>query len=1320
MASSTQYTQEYQKAVTAYIQGNYDQAATIVDKLVTTRPDDPNIRLLRGHIFCCQEQYQPAQEQYELVLNLTSDPELINCANESLSKTLELVGTGGMNGGNAYDSEWNSDEPTGLQMGHTLIQHNQPAPQTESVSSEFQSSESVLEEVSAPTPDESLLEEFELDPFAALETPVSDPNLAWSDIPTDLGDLNLETDIADLNFEQDSGLEDEDLDSENEMTMLMPNQPEISGLDSELVAPVGDAGLDNLDNLFGDPFDTDIGDSDLFATEIPQAWSAENQSTPMSLTLESGEAALDVPLATEADMSFDFDPNALRDLGELGDLEGLGDIADLEEFDSLEDFDLDNISDLSGDLSDFAMPEAVAIDESATEIQLEANSPTPEPLENLFPEEVFPVEATSEPSAPDLIPDFATETPLPMESSLEEAIPTDLGFDFDLSWEDESRSSPEPDSPLGELLADDLVPSDEQSPEEPLPAEAESSLGALFGDDLAAPAEAQSLDEMEWAADSEAEPALGELFADALGTPDDPSLGLDALDFGEGGFADETDLVTEMPLEAEEALFSFESESDLPSLSDGATSVYLEPEPGLELDSALEESLESAPVPDAADLMEFTDTELPLDLAEISNDDDLTAFLEPAGSTPESETSVPAFDLEAIPAALDEEDEEDLFGDFSTQAPSATTWDESEDLDTVFMDLGANTEATTTPPTITTFADPDAQDLDLELLEIPELEAFGAEIEALDLGQVESESSESLFGDTPQLDTDTFQTSEAPLPGELGHEPEIPINETFAIVPDDLDLSAELSQLPDLDFGEANSDIATPISAELEDLSAFTQETPAPGPVLTSVPVAPKSIAAPIASVAPASSDTAVSFGKRNTTTALTVGVVSALASGLVGLGISQGNNVPSALLGGVAGGLAGGVAAYGLGRRNVDHIKRCTTDLQAQFNAVITGDMSATATVFSQDELGQLATSFNTMTQSIQSVMSESQQKAEENERQRDDLQRQVIRLLDDVEGAARGDLTVQAEVTADVLGAVADSFNLTIFNLRKIVQQVKVAARQVNKGATDNETFARSLSSDALRQAEELAVTLNSVQMMTNAIQRVAESAKEANQVARNATEAAMRGGEAVERTVAGILQIRETVAETTRKVKHLAESSQEISKIVGLISQISARTNLLALNASIEAARAGESGKGFAIVADEVRQLADRAAKSSKEIEQIVLQIQSETGAVMTAMEEGTQQVIEGTRRAEQAKHSLEDIIQVSSQIDNLVRSITSATVEQTETARSMAQVMQSVELTAQATSQEAQRVSDSLQNLVTVARDLQSSVERFKVEQTEEQG
>jgi len=114
---------------------------------------------------------------------------------------------------------------------------------------------------------------------------------------------------------------------------------------------------------------------------------------------------------------------------------------------------------------------------------------------------------------------------------------------------------------------------------------------------------------------------------------------------------------------------------------------------------------------------------------------------------------------------------------------------------------------------------------------------------------------------------------------------------------------------------------------------------------------------------------------------------------------------------------------------------------------------------------------------------------------------------------------------------------------------------------------------------------------------------------------------------------------------------------------------------------------------------------------------MQIQSEIGSVMTAMEEGTQQVIKGTKLAEEAKRSLENIIQVANRIDILVRSITSDTVEQTETSRAVAQVMQSVELTAQETSQEAQRVSGALQNLVGVSRDLISSVERFRVETME---
>ncbi|OKH34842.1 methyl-accepting chemotaxis protein [Calothrix sp. HK-06] len=455
-----------------------------------------------------------------------------------------------------------------------------------------------------------------------------------------------------------------------------------------------------------------------------------------------------------------------------------------------------------------------------------------------------------------------------------------------------------------------------------------------------------------------------------------------------------------------------------------------------------------------------------------------------------------------------------------------------------------------------------------------------------------------------------------------------------------------------------------------------------------------------------------------------TVGVVSAVVVAAVSFAaanLSEANQRPAINRTGWAMALAAGVVSFAttgvMGSLTFKQIRRTTKNLQSQFDSVRQGNLGVQATVYSEDEFGQLAAGFNEMTRVIFTTTNEATRKAQEQEEAKENLQRQVIRLLDDVEGAARGDLTVQAEVTADVLGAVADAFNLTIQNLRDIVQQVKVAAKEVTKGATNSETFARALSTDALRQAEELAVTLNSVQVMTDSIQRVAEAAREAETVARDASSIALKGGEAVENTVAGILEIRETVAETTRKVKRLAESSQEISKIVALISQIASRTNLLALNASIEAARAGEAGRGFAIVADEVRQLADKSAKSLKEIEQIVMQIQSETSSVMTAMEEGTQQVITGTKLAEEAKRSLDNIIQVANRIDILVRSITADTVDQTETSRAVAQVMQSVELTAQETSQEAQRVSGALQHLVGVSRDLIASVERFRVETAE---
>ena len=222
--------------------------------------------------------------------------------------------------------------------------------------------------------------------------------------------------------------------------------------------------------------------------------------------------------------------------------------------------------------------------------------------------------------------------------------------------------------------------------------------------------------------------------------------------------------------------------------------------------------------------------------------------------------------------------------------------------------------------------------------------------------------------------------------------------------------------------------------------------------------------------------------------------------------GLGWGNKFILGLLTGVA---AGGTTA-GAGLVMAKHVERYTNDLQNQFDSIYQGNYDVKTSVYSQDEFGTLASSFNHMAKMIKMTTTEAKKKEQRIRKRLGKIsKKQVVKFLDDVEGAARGDLTVQAEVTSDVLGAVADAFNLIIKNVRTIVTQVKQAAIQVNKGSTDSEVFARSQSSDALRMAEELAVTLNSVQMMTDSIQRVAENAREAEEVARSSSVTALKGG-------------------------------------------------------------------------------------------------------------------------------------------------------------------------------------------------------------------
>lgn len=337
----------------------------------------------------------------------------------------------------------------------------------------------------------------------------------------------------------------------------------------------------------------------------------------------------------------------------------------------------------------------------------------------------------------------------------------------------------------------------------------------------------------------------------------------------------------------------------------------------------------------------------------------------------------------------------------------------------------------------------------------------------------------------------------------------------------------------------------------------------------------------------------------------------------------------------------------------------------------------------------------------------------SEEQRREKESLQLQLLELLSDIEGAASGDLTVRADVTTGEIGTVADFFNAVIESLRGIVTQVKKAANQVNTSLGENEGAIRQLSVEALLQAQETTRTLDSVEKMTRSIQDVAENASQAAAVARTASSTAEAGGIAMDRSVQNIQKLRQTVSETAKKVKRLGESSQQITKVVSLINQIALQTNLLAINAGIEAARAGEEGQGFAVVAEEVGELAARSAAATKEIEKIVENIQQGTSEVVEAMELGTAQVVEGTHLVEDAKKSLTQILEVSRQIDTLVQSISSATVSQAETSQVVTELMKEIAQVSERTSNSTRQVSGSLQETVGIAQELQATVRTFNV-------
>jgi len=322
------------------------------------------------------------------------------------------------------------------------------------------------------------------------------------------------------------------------------------------------------------------------------------------------------------------------------------------------------------------------------------------------------------------------------------------------------------------------------------------------------------------------------------------------------------------------------------------------------------------------------------------------------------------------------------------------------------------------------------------------------------------------------------------------------------------------------------------------------------------------------------------------------------------------------------------------------------------------------------------------------------------------------VDMLRDIAEGD--GDLTKRLRVASkDEIGAVAKWFNTFLDNIHDIILEVTRASSEVASASIEIAASSEQLSQGMRNQQKQTSQVSSAVEEISVSVSEVATKAQGAADAANAGGEQARDGGDIVSRAVEGMEVISREVTESAAAVGELGKRGEEIGEVIAVINDIADQTNLLALNAAIEAARAGEHGRGFAVVADEVRKLAERTTQATEEVAESIKAIQGETVRAVERMQTGTSRVDEGVNLARQAGEALTSIVESSQSMATMIESIAAAAEEQSSASNEMSRNVEQINAVTSESTQSVEQASIAATQLSEKAEQLQTLVGRFKL-------